>query len=58
MPYPEYEQIPCKNCGHILFVWKVRADESHVCPKCNHVILIKIVTEDGGFNKPDPRHLC
>jgi len=58
MPYPELEQISCKNCGHKISIPPVTVEERYICPECDHVILVKIMIENGGFNKPDSRHLC
>jgi DNA-directed RNA polymerase subunit RPC12/RpoP len=58
MPYPELDEISCRNCGHKLLIPKLIVDEKYVCPGCDHIIVIKIKIIDESFNTPDPRHLC
>ena len=58
MPYPEYEEISCRNCGNMILIPPVTIDERYICPECNHVILVRIVIADEGFDSPDPRFLC
>ena len=58
MPYPELEEILCRNCGHTLLVPILEVHERYLCPLCNHIMVVKIKVIDEGFNPPDPRHLC
>lgn len=56
MPYPETKIIFCPNCHQQFDIRLVDLQEKLICPFCEHVILLRF--ENGGFNEPDPRHLC
>ena len=56
MPYPEYDTLSCRNCGHELLVSPALTSETYICPECDTVVLVKVIVVD--FNEPDPRHIC